>query len=95
MRKKWSDSEKARIALMAIREERTIAEIAQETGAPPNMISKWKRELLDNADSVFRNGRSEKEKELEDEKEELYKQIGKLHAANDFLKKNLKKQGLL
>jgi len=95
MRKKWSDSEKARIALMAIREERTIAEIAQETGAHPNMISKWKRELLDNADSVFRNGKSEKEKELEDEKEELYKQIGKLHAANDFLKKNLKKQGLL
>ena len=42
MRKKWSDSEKAKIALMAIREERTIAEIAQETGAHPNMISKWK-----------------------------------------------------
>ncbi len=45
MRKKWSDSEKARIALMALREEKTISEIAQETGAHPNMISKWKREL--------------------------------------------------
>jgi transposase-like protein len=95
MRRKWSDSEKARIALMAIREEKTVSEIAQETGAHPAMISKWKRELLDNADSVFRNGKSQTEKELEDEKEELYKQIGKLHAANDFLKKNLKIQGLL
>ena len=33
MRKKWSDSEEARIALMALREEKTISEIAQETGA--------------------------------------------------------------
>jgi len=95
MRKKWSDSEKARIALLAIREEQTINEIAQETGAHPNMISKWKRELLDNADAAFRNGKSVKEQELEHEKEELYKQLGKAHAANEFLKKNLKKQGLL
>ena len=95
MRKKWSDSEKARIALMALREEKTISEIAQDTGAHPNMISKWKRELIDNADSAFRNGKSEKEKELEEEKEELYKQLGKAHVANEFLKKNLKKQGLL
>jgi len=95
MRKKWSDSEKARIALMAIRDEQTISEIAQETGAHPNMISKWKRELLDNADAAFRNGKSVKEQELEQEKEELYKQLGKAHATNEFLKKNLKKQGLL
>ncbi len=54
MRKKWSDSEKARIALMALREEKTISEIAQATRAHPNMISKWKRELIENADSAFR-----------------------------------------
>lgn len=95
MRKKWSDSEKAKIALMAIREEKTINEIAQETGAHPNMISKWKRDLLDNADSAFRNGKSENERDLEKERDELYKQIGQLHAENDFLKKNLKKMGLL
>ncbi|QEN08353.1 hypothetical protein EXM22_10265 [Oceanispirochaeta crateris] len=59
MRRKWSDSEKARIALMVICEEKTVSEIAQETGAHPAMISKWKRELLDNADSVFRNGKSQ------------------------------------
>ena len=87
MRKKWSDLEKARIVLMALREEKTISEIAQATGAHPNMISKWKRELIENADSAFRNGRSEREKELEKEQDELYKQLGKLHAANAFLKK--------
>ena len=53
------------------------------------------REFIENADSAFRNGKSEREKELEKEQDELYKQLGKLHAANDFLKKNLKKQGLL
>lgn len=94
MRKKWSDSDKARIALMAIKEEKTIAEISQETGAHPNMISKWKRELISNADSAFRNGKSEREKELEQEQEELYKQIGKLHAGNDFLKKKLNDWGV-
>ena len=65
MRKKWSDSEKARIALTALREEKTISEIAQATGAHPNMISKWKREFIENADSAFRNGKSERKKELE------------------------------
>ena len=55
------------------------------------MISKWKKELIENADSAFRNGKSEKE--LEVEKEELYSQLGKLHAANDFLKKNSQQTG--
>ncbi len=95
MRKKWSDFEKARIALMAIKEDKTIAEISQETGAHPNIISKWKKELLQNADSVFRNGKSEREKELEKEQEELYKQIGKLHAGKDFLKKVERKGSLV
>lgn len=94
MRKKWSDSEKARIALLAFKEEKTIAEISQETGAHPAMISKWKKELLENADSVFRNGKTEREKELEKEQDELYKQLGKLHAGNDMLKKKLKEWGV-
>jgi transposase-like protein len=72
---------------MSLWEEKTISEIAQETGAHPNLISKWKQELIDNADSAFRNGKSEKEKKLEEEKEELYKQLVKAHAANEFLKK--------
>lgn len=94
MKKKWSDDEKARIAILALKEEKTISELAQETGAHPNMISKWKRELIQNADGAFRNGKSRKEQELEREKEELLKQVGTLYAANDFLKKNLKKLGL-
>ncbi|MBF9018814.1 MULTISPECIES: bifunctional helix-turn-helix transcriptional regulator/GNAT family N-acetyltransferase [unclassified Oceanispirochaeta] len=65
MRKKWSDLEKARIAQMALREEKTISEIAQDTGAHPNMISKWKRELIGNADSDFHGGKSENEGDME------------------------------
>ncbi len=73
---------------MAFKEEKTVAEISQETGAHPSMINKWKKELLENADIVFSKGKSDNEKELEKEQEELYKTIGKLHAGNDFLKKN-------
>jgi len=48
---------------VVIREEKTVSEIAQETGAHPNMISNRKRELLDNSDSAFRNGKSENERD--------------------------------
>ena len=71
------------------------ARLLKESGAHPNMISKWKKELIENADSAFRNGKSAKEKELEGEKEELYRQLGKLHAATDFLNKTHSRQGLM
>ncbi|WP_083963814.1 hypothetical protein [Spirochaeta cellobiosiphila] len=60
---------------MAIREEKPIIEIAQETGAHPNMISKWKRELLYEADSAFRNGKFVQEQDLEKVWDALFKQI--------------------
>lgn len=93
-RTKWSDAEKAHIALMALKEEKTIAEIASETGAHPNMISKWKKQLLENADASFRNGKSVKEIDQEKEIDELHRQLGEAHAIINFQKKNLKKLGL-
>ena len=87
MRKKWSDKEKARIALEAIREKMTLTEIASKYKVHPNQVSKWKKQLIENLPELFSNGKNIKSKELENRLDDLYKEIGKLKVENEFLKK--------
>ena len=83
---------RTRVALEAIRGERTVAEIAAMFGVHPNQISKWKKQALDELPKIF-SGRYEKRemqgKELTDQ---LYQQIGQLKVELDWLKK---KAGLI
>jgi transposase-like protein len=92
MRKRYDGSFKARVALEAIRGERTVAEIAAMYGVHLNQISKWKKQALDESPHIF-SGRYEKRemqgKELTDQ---LYQQIGQLKVELDWLKK---KTGLI
>jgi len=87
MRKRYDGSFKARVALEAIRGDRTVAEIAAAYGVHPNQISKWKKQALDELPKIF-SGRYEKTeaqgKELTDQ---LYQQIGRLKVELDWLKK--------
>jgi transposase-like protein len=87
MRKRYDGSFKARVALEAIRGDRTVAEIAAAYGVHPNQISKWKRQALNELPKIF-SGRYEKTeaqgKELTDQ---LYQQIGRLKVELDWLKK--------
>jgi transposase-like protein len=62
--------------------------ISIEYGIHPNQIGRFKKQLLENADQIFSRGLNNKEKRLESEQAELYKQIGQLKVENDFLKKN-------
>ena len=82
-RKKYSAEFKAKVALEAIREEKTINEIASHYGIHPQMVRAWKREFLKNAAKVF-----EDQKELQRLKRELekaYRKIGELEVERDFL----------
>jgi|SRR5579859_551496 len=80
---------KAKVALEAIKEIKTIAELANMYSVHPTQITKWKRQALD----ILTAGFSEKQRKKEhDEREliqELYQQIGRLKVEVDFLKKKM------
>jgi len=93
-RKRRGAEEKARIALEALREDRPVREVAEQYGVHPNQITTWKRQLLDNAGNVFRNGSGSREKELEREREDLLRELGQQQVEKAFLKKKLRQLGL-
>lgn len=82
---------KAKVALEAIKELKTLSELAQDYQLVPNQISMWKREFLSNAGKVFddRTPEADQIKRLEKEKEDLVQQIGQLTVDNNWLKKKL------
>jgi len=86
-RTKHSPAFKAKVALEAIQERETVAEIARRHKVHPNVVYKWKRELLDNASQAFESGGSEGgSSEREDD---LLKKIGELTVERDFLSRGL------
>jgi len=87
MRKRYDGSFKARVALEAIRGERTVAEIAAVYGVHPNQISKWKKQALDELPKIFSGRYEKKEMQGKELVDQLYQQIGKLKVELDWLKK--------
>jgi transposase len=91
-RRKFSADFKAKVALEAIKNQQTLAEMAVKFDVNPVMISKWKSEFLENMAAAF-----EKKEAIEKEDvdtQELYAQIGQLKVENEFLKKSFKRLGM-
>ena len=83
IRKKYDAALKAKIALEAVKGDKTIREISSEYGVHSNQIMKWKKQLLEELPSIFSDKRAKTEKEKEDLEAELYRQIGQLKVEND------------
>jgi len=79
---------KAKVALAAIKGDKTLAELAEQFDVHPNQINDWRRQLLENASAIF-GSHQDKQKLDEDQIKDLHAKIGQLTLENDFLAKVL------
>ena len=87
-KKKYGKEFKARVALEAIKGEKTIAQISSEYEVHSNMVTKWKKQLKENVANIFIR-KNEQEPDAERKIDNLYKEIGRMQVENAWLKKNL------
>ena len=85
--KKYSPSFKARVALEAIKEEQTAAELASRYGVHPTQIKRWKKAAAEGMIELFTDRKGQREEEKNLLIEELYREIGRLKVELDWLKK--------
>jgi transposase len=92
-RRNHSPSFKAKVALAAIKGEKTLAELAQLHDVHPTQIMGWKAQLVEGAAGLFEAGSSGKSSEPEVDLKTLHAKIGELTLENDFLSVALGKAG--
>ena len=86
-RRNFTPSFKAKVALAAAKGDKSLAELASQFGIYPNQISAWKKQLVDQMDELFEDGRKRSRETSEPEVAQLYEQIGRLKVELDWLKK--------
>ena len=87
-RKKYSPEFKAKVALAALQNDETTADLAQRFGVHPTMIANWKRALQEGGADIFGQGLKTR-KQADGKIDELHRQIGQLKVENDFLSRKL------
>jgi transposase len=91
-RRTFTAAFKAQVAIEALKEQESLAELSKRFEVHPNMISKWKQEFLDRSQEIFSS--KAPDEHFEAEKQRLYSKIGELEMERDWLKKISRKAGL-
>jgi len=89
MKKRFSPQFKSKVALSALKDEMTMAELSSKYEVHRVQITHWRKQVIDQISSVFQGKESKHDKGQEKLVDELYRQIGKLKVENDWLKKKL------
>ena len=93
-RKTFSKELKARVALEALRSEKTVAQLASEYGVHATQSNAWRKQALEGLPELFERAPGSDVKAQEVEKEQLYQQIGKLQVEVEWLRKKSRQLGL-
>ena len=90
-RRRFTAEFKARVALEALRGDKTIQQIAAKHKVHPNQVSAWKRQAMDGLSAVFSNGAEKARMDHDGEIHDLHAKIGQLTVERDFLARGLKR----
>ena len=93
-RRRFSAEFKARVVRAAMREDKTLSELASEFEIHSNQISEWKRQVLESLPDIFSHRKTEKDKTSEARESRLYEQVGKLQVELEWLKKKARRLGI-
>jgi transposase len=91
-RRKFTAAYKAEVAIEALKERESLAELSKRYEVHPNMITKWKKEFLERSAVVFET--EPPQQDFDEERQKLYAKIGQLEVERDWLKKISMKAGL-
>ena len=86
-RRKYEAKFKAKLALEAVKQEKTIAQLSSKYGVHANQITQWKKRLVQELPGIFTSKNNKAQRLAEDLQAELYRQIGQLKVELDWLKK--------
>jgi transposase-like protein len=86
-RRRFAHEFKAKVALAAVRGDKTASELASQFGVHANQVSTWKKRLLEGAPELFADGQARSPEESSAKEQELYEQIGRLKMEVEWLKK--------
>ncbi len=86
-RRQFNGTFKAKVAMEAIKGEKTVSQLASHFQIHPNQISLWKKQLLERLPEIFNDKRKKDHKQEQEVTQELYRQIGQLKVELDWVKK--------
>jgi transposase-like protein len=87
MRRSHNAAFKAKVALEALKEQKTLAQLSSEYQIHASQIRQWRKQLLDELPQLFTDRRQRADQEKNDLIDELYRQIGQLKVESDWIKK--------